>query len=80
MRWFLCGLAFTGLVGLAVFTVAQRASNVRCRKHIEAAFDQASIQGIEHELLLHRMRQATGKERLAARWIRMTKRLEARAE
>lgn len=80
MKWLLCALAFTGLVALAVFTVGQRAANVRCRKSIEEAFDKATVQSIEHAQLLHRLRQATGKERLAERWTRMQKRMEARLE
>ena len=80
MKWLLCALAFTGLVALAVFTAGQRAANVRCRRQIEVAFDKATVQNIEHAQLVHRLRQATGKERLAERWVRLAKRLEAREQ
>ena len=74
MRWLLCGLVFTALISLAVSTTALKASNVRSRKAIEEALGQASVRGIEHEFLLHRLRQATGRQKLAERLARHLKR------
>ena len=77
MKWLLCGLLFTALVALAVYTTALKANNVRTRRQIEETLGQASVRGIEHEQLLHRLRQATGKEKLTDRLAKHMRRLGA---
>jgi|SoiMethySBSTD1v2_1073268.scaffolds.fasta_scaffold1343747_2 hypothetical protein len=80
MNWFLCGLVFTAFVALSVYTVALKASNVRCRRQIEQTLDQAKVRAIEREQLVHRMRQAKGREKLAECLSRHLERAEGKAQ
>ena len=68
MRWFLAGLAFTVLVGLAVFTASLKSANVRCQKRLEELVLDSLSRSIERDRLAHSLRQATGREKLALRW------------
>ena len=51
MRWLLAGLLFALAAALAVFTVAIRAENTRCRHRVELEYRQVERRIVEFQRL-----------------------------
>ncbi len=68
MRWFLAGLSFAVLVGLAVATVAVKATNVGTRARLNAIDQRILFHTVELARRMHAVREATARERLARAW------------
>ncbi|MEY2982093.1 MAG: hypothetical protein ACO4CT_09610 [Planctomycetota bacterium] len=78
MKWFLAGLAFAGVVALAVATAALEAHNIHRRRAIQEVVDRLDavrIASVTEEL---RLRDATRLPELARHWIRLQLRVEGR--
>jgi hypothetical protein len=76
MRWFLAGLAFASVVGLAVATAAIETRNAHRRMRIQQLVDRLDAARIAEIAEQLRYRDATGLRQLVAHWLRLQEQLD----